>query len=405
MSKYLPYLVNGGKEKLKEDLNAADEPIEFIKDMSHIETLDLSNLDPFYQMCDLTGVKIGDVYKDFLRQSIDELKQKTNEMAPDELRRLLKELEPYAEIPDFHDLMKTILSKCNAIPSSTVIPAQLHVEMKPDEQAKLYLNEPKMMHEWFDEVFDKAKYDFDNDDFSYEKVFNVIAKVIFLKTKLVKYAIEYCETNFMQSFHPVYSMVRFRIALQDSPIAALDTARPLAIMIYNSFHGKSINAQLMHEACNLCGVKTSSVILGIPHMTIISKVQYYGEHFGIEHKDMKELFAQLPKPKSATLSKFSEQLIYGRIAIIAWIQGVSIHESIINILITLPPQEDLGKIMCRNYKPEYEILLQKWAETDPWIYIDYITCIKARNLDFPQFKSKPELNSIQTTIAQTILDL
>ena len=33
MSKYLPYLVNGGKEKLKEDLNAADEPIEFIKDL------------------------------------------------------------------------------------------------------------------------------------------------------------------------------------------------------------------------------------------------------------------------------------------------------------------------------------------------------------------------------------
>ena len=404
MSKYLPYLVSGGKEKLKEDLNSADEPIEFIKNMSKVESLDLSQLDPFYQMCELTGVKMSDVYKDFLRQNIDELKQKINEMASDELRRLLKDLEPYAEIPDFRDLMKTVLSKCNAIPSSTVIPAQLHVEMKPEEQARLYLNDQKVMYEWFDDVFEKAKYDFDNDDFSYEKVYNTIANVIYLKTKLVAYAIEYCETHFMQSFHPVYSMVRFRIALQDSPIAALDTGRPLAIMIYNSFHGKSMNAQLLHEACKHCGDLTSSVILGIPHMTIISKVQYYGEHFGIEHKNMKEFFPQLVKPKPATLEKCSEQTTYGRVALIAWIQGTPIHESILNLLIPMDPQEDLGKIMCRNYKPEFEPLLQAWAEKDPWIYIDYITCIKARNLDFT-LVGKPDLNPIQSTIVQTLLEL
>ena len=402
MEKNLKYLEENGRDKLRDDLNSADEPIEFIKSLSETQSFKKNDLIPLFSMADLTSSSTQDIFSEFLRQKTNELKLKTETMEPEEQRRLINELKPFAEFPEFQDLMKTLLSKCSRIPEASSIPVNLHNELTPLEQARIYMQDKKTMYKWFDEIFEEAKSDFENDDFSYEKHFNSVAAIVFQRTKLVEETKEYCENEFMKSFHPVYSMTRFRIAIQDSPIAMLDRARPLACIIYNSFHGKKIDARVMSDACKHCGVKTSTVILGIPHMTIISKILYYGEQFGIEHYEFKKFCESLAKGTDATVMRISKNNISARIAGIALIQGEKVTDSVIRAIAASEPQEDLGKIMCRNFQPKYLPILFSWAQKNPWIYIDLLTTIKARDLDNPDLPTKPNLNAVQSAIATAL---
>ncbi|EAY09459.1 hypothetical protein TVAG_126200 [Trichomonas vaginalis G3] len=403
MENYLPYLKEGGKAKLQTDLTEAAEPLEFISKLSSFEYIDKNDLGPFYNLMGTLNRSTTDVFSDILRQQLIEFKQKILTMNQEELRILVKEIEPFSEIGEFQELLKIALSRVPKISQVGPLPESVEQNLTPKEKADIYIHDTAKFNEWLDSLFSTAMLDFSNDDFGYHSLFKEIAPIVFQKRRLAVLTNEYCENQFEMSSHPIYTIIRFYMAIFNSPIAQIDFARPLALIIYGSFHGVKANIQLMKEASQLAGAKLAHIIFSVPQVTMTSKVLYYGEFFGFTHEENKKFIQDLERDNDYTLARLSNSTLYCRIATIAWIQGIKINQQTIKFLSISEPQTDLGLIMARKYKKEYDVVLQNWAQKNSWIYIDYLTRIKASGLEVPAFTTKPDLTPQQASIAQVLL--
>jgi hypothetical protein len=406
MSEFVTYLLPDGKTKLKKDLDSADSPIDLITNLSKVKIVPHSDLGPLYNAGEIAGTSVPTMFNNFILDCVSELKQKIPKMDQEERKRLLMDLEPYSEIEEFQDLYSKVLSSCNRVPTSANVPLRAQEDMNPNELSKMFLDDIGKLYNWLDLMFEEAKYNYSNDDFDYKFLFDKLAPVIFLKTKLVQHTNEYLTTEYFKQFHPSYAMIRLYNALYPSPISALDEARSLANILYNSFHGININSKNLTKACSICSTKLNIMLLSIPAMSIKSKIAYYGDKFGIPHDEFKELLKEMITPKPTTVRKFSENQTLLRIACITLIQGEkNMHPTIISAIAHGIPQEDLGMIMARNYDPKYQEILVSWSERDAIIYIDFMTRIKASHLHTPEFSRKPEMNLKQRSIVKIFKNL
>lgn len=45
-----------------------------------------------------------------------------------------------------------------------------------------------------------------------------------------------------------------------------------------------------------------------------------------------------------------------------------------------------------------------WAHKNPWIYIDFLTTIRSRDIDIPDFTIKPNLNAVHSAFVIVLLN-
>lgn len=400
------YLHEDGKEKLKKALEASDEPLQLIDSLQVCDHFDFTPFNPLFQLGEVSNFDVSSILEKFIFEQKNQLIEKIKIMSAYELNCFFRTLQPYTMIPAFHDVIKYILDKTKRIPDWFIIPEDLKVEMTPAERLRMFKDRPSDFQEWLPTVFEESLCDFeDGDNFNYIKLFKTVARYCFQHQDLHKIAIDYCEQKFLEDYHPMYSVTRFRLALFNSPLAKIDPARPLSILVMKAIQDKDhADFHSMIKAAEICP-RIAQIIFSVPNFMIQFRMISYTLGFGVT-KELKQIWAPyLNSGNDEACEYMKDTPFFARVIAVNAAQGVIIKEKLFETLEFCQPQVDVNYIFCRlKYDTKYENLLLKWASLNGACFIDYITSCLSRGVQIPQFETIPQLSVQQQEIYEYIKD-
>lgn len=398
------FLQEGGKEKLKEALEASDEPLKIIESLQVCDHFDFEPYSPLFQLGDISNFDVSSILEKFIFEQKNQLIEKIKIMTPYELNCFFRTLQPYTMLPAFHDVVKFILDRTKRIPDWFIVPEDLKVEMTPAERLRMFKDRPSDYEEWLPTVFEESLCDFeDGDNFNYINLFKTIAMYCFKHQELHRITIDYCEQKFFEDYHPMYSVIRFRLAIFNSPLAKIDPARPLSILVMKAIQDKAhADFHLMIKAAEICP-KIAQIIFSVPSFMIQSRMISYTLGFGVTRELKQKWTPYLNTGNEEACTYMKENAFFARVIAVNAAQGVIINEKLFETLQFCQPQVDVNYIFCRlKYDPKYEFFLQKWASLNGSCFIDYITSCLSRDAPIPQFEIIPPLSIQQQEIYEYI---
>lgn len=398
------FIHENGNEKLKEALEASDEPLQLIESLQACDHFDFEPFAPLFQLGEISNFDVSDLLGKFILEQKNQLIDKIKAMSPYEVNCLFRTLQPYTMIPAFHDVIKYVIDRSRKIPDWFIIPEDLKVEMTPADRLRMFKDRPADFEEWLPTVFEEALCDFeDGDNFSYLNLFKTIARYCFQHIELHEIAVRYCEEKYFADYHPMYSVTRFRLALFNSPLAKIDPARPLSTLVLKAIKDKDhADFHLMIKAAEICP-KIAQIIFSVPNFMIQFRMISYTLGFGV-NRDLKKIWTpHLNSGNEAACEYMKENPFFARVIAVNAAQGVIINQKLFETLEFCQPQVDVNYVFCRlKYDPKYEFLLQKWASLNSACFIDYITSCLSRGAQIPPFETIPELSIQQQEIYEYI---
>ncbi|OHS97276.1 hypothetical protein TRFO_09555 [Tritrichomonas foetus] len=394
------FLTEGGTKRLKKALEASDDPLAFIESLQSCTNFDFAPYSPLFQLGDIAGFDPSRILEKFIVEQRDVLLNKIKCMSPMQVNNLFRILQPYTMIPAFHDVIKYVIDRCKKVPKNFIIPEDLKVELTPADRLRLFKDRPSDFEEWLPSVFEDAMCDFDDsDDFSYLKLFKVIAQYCFHYKELHKIVIKYCEAKFFEDYHPMYCVIRFRMALFNSPLAKIDPARPLSILVFEAIQGKP-DFHLIIKAADICpGI--AQIILSVPSFTMMYRMKSYILSFGVTRELKDKWTKYLNTGDDEAVEYMKNEPFFARVIALNAAQGIIMNENLYKTIEFCMPQIDVNFIMCRNYDPKNEFILVKWASLNGCCFIDYMTSCLARGASIPDIPVPP-LNMHQQEIYEYI---
>ena len=397
------YLNEDGKERLKKDLEASEEPLKMIESLQECDHFDFKNYSNVFRVADISGFDASEIFEEYIEKQKNELISKLKEMSPEGLTKMFILLKPYTMIPAFHDVIKYAVDKCKIVPSWFKLPDDLKVELTPADRLKVFQNNPSEFEEFLRVSFKESMCDFeDTDDFSYNKLFNNIAQYCFQNINLHYMTVKFCESNFFIDYHPMYSVIRFKLALYNSPLAKVDPARPLSILVLKAINGKP-DFQTLRTAAEI-SPSISQIILSIPSFTMLYQMRSYILAFGVTPKLKDKWTKYLTTGNEEAVEYMKSEPFFARVIAINAAQDTIINQNLFETLEFCSPQVDINYIMCRNYKSKYESILIKWASINGSCLIDYMTSCLSRGVQIPTelLQSLPPLTELQQQIVDYV---
>lgn len=371
-----------GNKRLKNALVETDDPLSLIQSLQTLDHLDFTQYSPLFALGDICGFNPTDLFEEFFQEQKQALINRIQSMMPDEVRTLLKELQPYANISGFQDILKAVLDRLASIPQWFDIPKEIQEDFSVEEQINMYMSKPKDYQLWIQKVFDDEMVNFDEvDSFTYHHVMDMICPICFSKRKLYATMIEFVEKRFNETYHPIFSVVRFKMALVNSPLAKVDPARALALLIADGLK-KGFNWDKITIASRICP-NIASIIFSIPQFTYTQKITKYMQHFGVLPKDLNNWKSYLKTPDDDVISMMKRNALFARIVGLAFMQKEDVNPALLPPLYETTPQCDIAYYICRNYSERFETLLSSWATRNGSIFIDFLTMCKSTGRSFP----------------------
>jgi hypothetical protein len=102
----------------------------------------------------------------------------------------------------------------------------------PQEQHRLFQDQPPEFKTWLANRFQSALTDFDDsDDFNYVRLFGDVSQYCFSGRRLYLTASKYCEDRLRAAHPPAYCGMRVCLALHNSPLSRIDPLQPLSILV------------------------------------------------------------------------------------------------------------------------------------------------------------------------------
>lgn len=395
------FIGRDGKEELKEALSKADDPFSLIESLQNFDHFDFSEYQPMYQLADFSNVDIDGILASYIEYQKNMLVKKIETMMPEDVKGLLRDLKDYADLPCFEDVIRLAMSKVRDIPTWFEVPENLRVEMTPADHLHIYTTKPEEFKNFLDNLFDQQMCDFeDTDNFSYLKLFNELAPYCYSDYSLYKMATEYCEENFMKTYHSAYCVTRIRLSLGDSPFARVDSVRPLSILVTRAVAGEADFA-LINKATVACP-EQAEIILSLPQFSLKYHLKSYLFSLGLKKELQKMWMTHLNNGDSAAIDYMKKTPLFARVIALCLVQKAKVSSSFMKTLENMPPQCDVAYILCRNFDPMYDRLLKNWALKNGSVFIDYLTMCKARGYGIPSM-TPPELTYNQRIIYESII--
>lgn len=403
------YIKQGGKKLLMNDLEQAiiSSPIDFILTLKKTENIDSDKLDIFYNFLEILGSDPQKEFDSFLSSLITKIKEDISRSTDtSELKKLANQIEPFTDIQEFSEIHSVILQKLPDLRGIT-INAKSYDNIKPIDLAKTFSAELDTKYEeWLNELFEEAKLWFDESDrFTHTNLYNKLSKVVFYKRSLITYLHKYCSRKFEIDYHPIYSIIRFNLALSNSPLAKVDEARPLCSILYSETKGTKIKPAELFESTKIAGPVLSHLILSIPYMTQVSNVRYYGQCFGLEKAEVEKIHSSLNKEDKDVINLVLNNKYALRVLLIFFVQTKSISSKFEQVICDADPHVDIAMIMCKDYNPVFYNVLLAWSSKNAYVFIDFLTRIKASDMPMPGFYVFPEFTQEQEQIVNELRDI
>ena len=389
-----------GRAELQKALEDSDDPLKLIEDLQSLEHFDLSEFQVLYSLADFANIDVDSLLSDFVNHQKDVILNRLKTMEVDAVQRLLKDIQPYANLPFFEPIVRAVVGRLKDIPSWFPLPESMKQDLTPADKVRFYKDKPNEFLEFVTDAFDEAMCDFsDADNFSYLRLFNLLSPFCFSELSLYQAVANFCETNFLKSYHAAYCVIRTRLAITDLPFSKVDPLRPLAILVTRAVSNEA-NFQEIDKAASICPDK-AQIILSLPQFTLKYRLKSYLFSFGIKRSD-KEIWARhLDSGNDEAVEFMRNTPLFARVIGLSVVQKTKVNPAFVKTLARSPPQCDVAYLMCRMFTHSFEPILQTWAAQNGAIFIDYVTLCKSRGFGTPNL-DPPELTSRQKLLYDNI---
>lgn len=372
-----------GKNNLKKILEEVDNPLSFIETLHSCNNFNFSRYSSLYVFGEAAGFDPSVIFEKYVTRQQNMIKEKIPKMTKTQLNDLLKQLDPYSKIPIFQDLIRCVLAKLNDVPKWFEVPEVIKSELQPIDKLNIFKNHINDFRKWVEEVMNEAICDFkETDDFSYIECFEKLSKYCFYKRDMYNCVANYCEKKFMENYHPIYCVIRIRLAIHNSPLSKVDCARPLSFLVTRAtLDNAKVDFAQIENAAKACG-GISQIILSLPNFTLKYRLRNYIKAFGVTTRDKMIWSNYLNTGDSEAVNYMLKNKFFARVIGVSVIQETPLRGNLFITLKDCEPQCDVAYIMCRKYKNEYEKVLKEWASKNGSVFIDYLTLCHVKGKKF-----------------------
>lgn len=399
------FLCENGQQRLEEEIRNATSIDPIISKLHDCDNFDFSPYFCLYPLMEMMNNDLTPILHQFISKQNQLLIEKVQTISESQLPSFLKAIQPYALIPQFRNIIEILVEKFKPLPEWFILPPDIQISFTPQERLNLFHQRPSDYKKWLSHSFEDSLCDFaESDDFQYLQLFKSISQYCFSYIELHDITVKYCEENFLSSYHPIYSVIRFRLALFNSPLAEVDHARPLATFVLDAIRSpnKKLNYKQMQYASEICP-KISQIIFSVPQFLLKYPPKDYLRSFGVDDNLRNKWTPYLNEGNDDACDymtgKNSHSRLFARVIALNLIHDFLPHPRLFKTLESCIPQVDVNYILCRmKYKVEYEPLLKKWAESNGSCLIDYVTSCFARRMPIPEFPIRPSLTPQQQAI-------